>query len=129
MNKEIVAKKVKLNKGIKLLENKNFIIEEYNQYAKSTKNISKILGYVEHLADSLDIRTSNIKPGQVINKGYYQEHSIELRIEGRFPDIVKFLSGVLNPPGFVTVKRFDIRKTTENPSILQGTIVFSKILI
>jgi Tfp pilus assembly protein PilO len=129
MNKEIVAKKVKLNKGIKLLENKNFIIEEYNQYAKSTKNISKILGYVEHLADSLDIRTSNIKPGQGIEKGLYKEYNLEFQIEGQMPAIIKFLSELAKMPTMVILKKFDFRLISQNPSIFKGTIILSKIII
>jgi Tfp pilus assembly protein PilO len=128
-NNEILAKKAKMDKGIRLIQRKNAIIQEYNRYVKSTENISKILSYVEGLADSLGIRTSNMKPGQGIEKGLYKEYSIELQIEGRFPEIIKFLSELIKLPTFAALKKCDFRAVTENPSIFKGTIILSKIII
>jgi len=128
-NSEMAAKRVKMNKGIRLIERKNAIIQEYNKYAKSTKNISKILSYVENMANSFGIKTSNIKPGQGIEKGFYKEYSIELQIEGQFPDIVKFLSELIKLPALVILKKCDFRSTSENSTTFKGIIVLSKILI
>jgi len=129
VNSEIAAKKAEMNKGIRLLERRDAIIQEYNKYAKSTKNISKILSYIEELTDSLGIKTSNIKPGQGIDKDLYKEYSIELQIEGKFPDIVKFLSELVKLPILVTLKKCDFRSTSENSTTFKGIIIFSKILI
>ncbi|MCX5687472.1 MAG: type 4a pilus biogenesis protein PilO [Candidatus Omnitrophica bacterium] len=129
INTEIEAKKARINKGIRLLESRNSIIEEYNKYAKSTKNISKLLNYMENLADSLDIKTSNIKPGQAMDKEFSREYSVELQIEGQLQDIIKFLSELIKLPTMVVLKKFDFRLISQNPPIFKGTIIFSKILI
>ena len=126
---EITTKRAKIDRGIKLIEKRNAVIQEYNKYAKATKNISNILSYVENLADSLGIRTSNIKPGQGIEKGLYKEYDIELQIEGRFPDIIKFLSELIKLPTIAALKKCDFRASSENPSIFKGTIILSKIII
>lgn len=126
---EMAAKKVKLNKGVRLLERRDVIIQEYNKYARSTKNISKILGYIEELANTVGVRTSNIKPGQETDKGFYKENSIELQIEGQFPDIIKFLSELIKLPTLVTLNKCDFRSTPENPAIFKGTIILTKIII
>ncbi len=128
-NNEIITKRAKIDKGVRLIQKRDDIIREYNRYAKSTKNISNILSDVENLADSLGIRTSNIKPGQAIEKGLYKEYSIELQIEGRFPEIIKFLSELIKLPTFAALKKCDFRAVTENPSIFKGTIILSKIII
>ena len=128
-NAEIAAKSARINIGIRLLERRNAIIQEYNRYAKSTKNISAVLSYVENLSDSLGIRTSNIKPGQGIEKGLYKEYYIELQIEGRFPEIIKFLSELVKLPNLLTLKKCDFRSSPENPAIFKGTIILSKLII
>jgi len=128
-NAEIEAKKAGINKGIRLLENRNSIIEEYNRYAKSTKNISKLLNYMENLAGSLGIKTSNMKPGQAIDKEFFKEYSIELQIEGQLQDIIKLLSELIKLPTMAVLKEFDFRLISQNPPIFKGTIIFSKILI
>ncbi|OIO32988.1 MAG: hypothetical protein AUJ70_04240 [Candidatus Omnitrophica bacterium CG1_02_40_15] len=124
---EIIAKRAKFNKEIRLLENRNSIISEYNNYAKAYKNSSRVLNYIEKLADSLNIKTSNIKPGQITDRDFYQEYFIELQIEGRFPEIIEFLSGISKLPCFVAIKKFDFRRGLDNPHLLKGTIILSKI--
>lgn len=128
-NSEITAKRAKMNKGIRLIERKEAIIQEYNKYAKSTKNMSKILSYTENMANSFNIKTSNIKPGQGIEKGFYKEYSIELQIEGQFSDIIKLLSELIKLPALITLKKCDFRTTSENSSIFKGTVILSKIII
>ena len=128
-SRDITAKKARLNKGIRLLERRNDITQEYNKYVKSAKNISKILSYVEELANNIGIMTSNIKPGQGVEKGLYKEYNIELQIEGQFPDIIKFLSELTKLPTLVTLKKCDFRAISENPAIFKGTIILTKIII
>jgi len=129
VNSGMTAKNARLNKGVRLLERRETITQEYNKYARSTKNISKILSYMEELANTMGIRTSNIKPGQGIEKALYKEYSIELQIEGQFPDIIKFLSELIKLPALVTLKKCDFRATSENPAIFKGTITLTKIII
>ncbi len=129
LNNEITAKTSRMNKGIRLREKRDSIIQEYNRYAKSTKNISEILSEVESYADSIGIKTSNIKPGQAMEMGFYKEYVIELQIEGEMDHIIKFLSGVLKLPTIAVLKKFNFRLISQNPSIFKGTIILSKIII
>ncbi|MEK6732150.1 MAG: type 4a pilus biogenesis protein PilO [Candidatus Omnitrophota bacterium] len=129
MNNEIEIKKARMNKGVRLLQRKNSIIKEYNKYAKTTNNISKVLNYMETLADSLGIKTSNIKPGQAIEKGLYKEYAIDLQIEGQMENIIKFVSQLEKLPTLVALKKFDFKRISQNQPIFKGRIVLSKILI
>lgn len=129
LNNEITAKTARMNKGIRLRERRDSIIHEYNRYAKSTKNISKILSEVESYADSIGIKTSNIKPGQAMEMGFYEEYVVELQIEGEMNNIIKFLSGVLKWPTIAVLKKFNFRLISQNPSIFKGTIILSKVII
>lgn len=129
LNNEIIAKRAKFNKEIRLLENRNSVISEYNNYARGYKNSSRVLSYIEKSAGSLNIKTSNIKPGQTADKVFYQEYFIELQIEGRFPEIIEFLSGISKLPCFVTIKKFDFRRDQESLYLLKGTVILSKIII
>ena len=129
MDNEIKIKKVRMNKGLRLLQRRNSIIEEYNQYAKTTNNISKVMNYMENLADSLGIKTSNIKPGQAIEKGLCKEYVIDLQIEGQMENIIKFVSQLESLPTLAALKKFDFKLISQNPSIFKGTIILSKVLL
>ncbi len=129
LNNEITAKTIRMNKGIRLRERRDSIIQEYNRYAKSTKNISEILSEVESYADSIGIKTSNIKPDQAIEMGFYKEYVVELQIEGGLKDIIKFLSELVKLPTLAVLKKFNFRLISQNPSIFKGTVILSKIII
>lgn len=129
MNSEIEIKKARMNKWVRLLQRRNSIIEEYNKYAKTTNNISRVLNYMESLADSMGIKTSNIKPGQAIEKGLYREYAIGLQIEGEMENIIKFVSQLAKLPTLAALKKFDFKLISQNPSVFKGTIILSKILL
>jgi len=129
LNREIEIKKARFDRGLVLLERKDSIIKEYNSYAKSSKDISKILNYIENLAGLLGVKTGNIKPYPLTQAGIYGEYKIELQIEGQLPELVKFLSELIKLPCFVTVQKFDLRAVSENSNIFKGTIILSKIII
>ena len=129
LNNEIVIKKTQFGKNLQLLKNRNKIISEYNTYASSVRNISKILSRIEREADSLGIKTYNIRPRPVIQKELYKEYIIELQIEGEFLNIDKFISQLAEPPLFITVVKFEFRKTAETSSYFKGTLLLSKLII
>ena len=128
-NNEIIKNEIALKKGLRLLENRNDIIREYNSYASSTRTLSRILSYIEKHALSAGVKTANIKPRPVVDKGYYKEYIIELQIEGSFSSINTFASELIKPPLLITIKKFDLRTPTGTPSTLKGTLLLSKLLI
>ncbi len=128
-NNNIIKNEIALKKGLKLLENRNDIIKEYNSYASTTRTFSRILSYVEKHAISAGVKTANIKPRPVVEKGYYKEYVIELQVEGTFSAINKFASKIIEPPLLITLKKFDLRISTNTPSALKGTLILSKPLI
>ncbi|MFC1667204.1 type 4a pilus biogenesis protein PilO [Candidatus Omnitrophota bacterium] len=126
---EIVAVKARLKENMHLLENKNTIIKEYNAYAGSPGNISGILSYIERQSESLGIKTADIRSMPVVKKELYREYLIELKIEGRFTAINKFMSRLIKAPMFITVKKFRFKTIAGTSSHLKGTLVLSKIVI
>ena len=128
IDNEIIIKKIAIRKDLRLLKNRDLIIKEYNTYGPSIRGMSRVLGYIEDKSVSLGIRTANIKPRPVIQKVLYKEYVIELQIEGSFADLNRFISELVKPPLFITVKKFDLR-TTEAPSLLKGTLILSKFII
>jgi len=129
LNNEILVKKAGITKDIRLVKRGDSIIREYNIYAKPAQNITMILNNVENQADSLGIKTSDIKPGQAIERSFYKEYNIELKIEGEMKDIVKFLSALIKTPTLAALKKFDFKLISQNPPVFKGTIVLSKIII
>lgn len=129
VNNEIVTKKIALRRNLKLLEARNAIIKEYNTYAASSKNMSKILSYIEREAGSLGIKTANIRPMPAVQKEFYEDYVIELQIEGTFSAINRFLSQLIKSPAVLTIKKFSLRSVAENPSFFKGTLILSKLII
>ena len=104
-------------------------MQEYNEYVKSAKNISNLLNDMERQADMLGIKTSNMKPGREIEKGFYGECAIELQIEGEMVNIIKFVSQIAKPPILAVLKKFDFSLISQSPSVFKGTIILSKLII
>jgi Tfp pilus assembly protein PilO len=129
LNNEISVKKARISEDIRLTKRSDSIIREYNIYAKPAQNITMILNNVENQADSFGIKTSNIKPGQAIERSFYKEYNIELQIEGEMNDIVEFLSTLIKTPTLAALKKFDFKIISQNPPIFKGTIILSKIII
>jgi Tfp pilus assembly protein PilO len=129
VDNDIKIKQVAFKKGVKLLKDRNSIITDYNKYASSVRNISNVLSYIERQADSLGIKTSNIKPRPVVQRGDYKEYVIEVQIEGELSAVTKFISNLIKPPGLITVKNFSLRMQEEPASYLKGTLILSKLMI
>ncbi|MFH1854070.1 MAG: type 4a pilus biogenesis protein PilO [Candidatus Omnitrophota bacterium] len=129
ISNEIIIKKTKLRKSLKLLETQDVIVNEYNTYAAAITNISKILSYIEKEALSFGIKTANIKPRPAAQKELYKEYVIELQIEGELSNINKFISQLIKSPLFTTVKKLDLRRAGETTPYFKGTIILSKFII
>lgn len=129
LNNEIAVNTAKMDRGLRLLERKEFIIREYNRRAGSDKSISEILSDLEGRAVSLGIKTRNIKPGEVMEAGHYRECAIELEIEGELKNIIKFLSGLVEIPALAVLKKLNLKVISQSPPIFKGTIIISKIVI
>ncbi len=129
LDSEIIAKSIEFKKGLRLLKDKDVIIDQYNTYARSLKGMSEILSYIEKEADSSGIKTANIRPRPAIQKAFYKEYVIELEIEGDFPAINEFAAGLIKLPAYISIKKFDLRSTGEVSSRLKGTLILSKPLI
>ncbi len=131
LDDEIIAKKAAIKKGLRLLEKRDAIVKKYNFYAKTPRNISNLLSYIEKKAILFDIKTSNIKPWPVIQKDLYKEYVVELQVQGNVDRINAFASELLKSPLFISIKRFDIKTLEENVPIseVKGTITLSKIII
>ncbi|NQT75374.1 MAG: type 4a pilus biogenesis protein PilO [Candidatus Omnitrophica bacterium] len=129
LDSEIIAKSIEFKKGLRLLKDKDVIIDQYNTYARSLKGMSEILGYIEKEADSSGIKTANIRPSPAIQQGLYKEYVIELQLEGDFSAINRFAAGLIKSPAYISIKKFDLRGTGEVPSRLKGTLILSKPII
>ena len=129
VNKQIVIKETKIKKGIKLLKERNTIIKDYNTYAESFRNISKILNYVEKQSEVSGIKTFNISPRPVNEKELYREYIIEVQVEGSFPAINRFISELTKFPVFISLEKLELNTVTGETSNFKGTLVLSKIII
>lgn len=129
INSKVIAEKIRIKKGLRLLDDKDEIIKGYNLYASSVNNLSNILSYIEKEAAYLNIKTANIKPKPIIQNALYGEYIIEVQIEGSFSSINKFAANIIKPPAYLAIKKFDLRAEETPSPYLKGTLVVSKIII
>lgn len=129
LNNEIIVKETEFRKAIKLLKARDSIVDEYSSYSSPIKKMSKILAYIEAQASSSGIKTDNVRPMPLVQKELYKEYVIELQVEGDFANINRFISNLINPPISISIKRFDLRKTSEGSSYLKGILTLSHLLI
>lgn len=129
LNNEILIKRVRLEKDLRLMQKQDRILQEYSACAAPGDGISKILSHIEKEAFSSGINTANVKPGPAVQKGLYEEYIIELQIEGSLASIYRFASELIKSPLYLTLKKFDLRISKENPAVFKGTLFLSELII
>lgn len=119
MNKEIRAAQVKLNKYRLLIEEKDKIQEQINAIPalaatgqQGDDNLMNILTEIERLAQDADVRIIDIRP--------QKENLIDLRVEGRMDEYLKFIYNLECSPSFLKIKKLQLASQPQS-LILQGS--------
>jgi hypothetical protein len=133
LNKEINIARLKLNKYLKLLSQKEYIQDKYNKFSASL-NLSGsgedtfvgALSEIESLAKASNIRILDVRPQSQKILDLYKENLVELRTEGQIEGYLKFIYNMENSLSLLKIKRFQLN-AKPNTAALEGNFSISQL--
>lgn len=133
LNKEINIARLKLNKYLKLLSQKEYIQDKYNKFSASLKlsgsgedTFVGALSQIESLAKASNIRILDVRPQSQKILDLYKENLMELRTEGQIEGYLKFIYNIENSLSLLKIKRFQLN-AKPNTAVLEGGFSISQL--
>ncbi len=138
LNKEVSIARMKLNRYMFLLGEKDKIQKKYSARFNSLPNLSEFrqdslvaaLSELQNLAKSANIRIIDLRPQQGAKTGNqpYKEIIIDMRAEGSMEGYLKFIYDIENSLWILRIKKFQLLARTNSAS-LEGLFTISQVLL
>ena len=136
MDREILAKKIKLEKYIKLISKVPGYSNEYSRYALQSsaeksdeEQMASILSFVESTAGKTNVYINSLKPDSIKSEKYYKNFLVEVSVEAGMNDLTRFLYEIENSSRFLRVKSIDISARQGQDNSVKGRVLISGILL
>lgn len=136
LDDKIEVATLKLEKNIKMIDRKEKIKNEYENYASAVKmtgseeeEMAKFLTEIESLASSSSTHIIEIKPRPSKKVQFYKKYLIELDAEGDINQLSKFIYDIQNSNQLLKVDKFSLGTKGAGTNLLKCHLLVSKILI
>lgn len=133
LNKEIKITRTKLRKYLRLINQKQAILEKYNKFSSNLKlseqqqdTVVSTLSELEKLANNTNIKIIEIRPQTPKISGSYKEIAIDLRAEGDMEGYLKFIYDIEHSLLSMTIKKLQLN-SKPNSQALEGIFSISQI--
>ena len=95
---------------------------EGSEGAEGSSMVSKL----EAAARQADVQIANMQPQRTVSKEILKAFPVEIVIDGKWPNIVKFLYLVQSDPNLFNVDRLSLEKYSDTTASLRGNFVLSR---
>lgn len=134
LNREILAKEMKLRKNIKFLKQERAVKKIYLKYYDYSKRegsdegeMTSLLDRVEKVASMAGIHIANIRPRPIKNFSFYKKYTLEMNCEATLLQFIEFIYNLQKTPRLIRVERLKIT-SQEKKSLLRAQMFISKLL-
>lgn len=135
LDSQLAAKKVKLQKSLKLLNRHEFIGAEYKKYRHLIKpsgisdeqQMASLLSGTEAIARKSGVYISVLKPQIVKDMPACQKFIAEVELDASMPDLIRFLYEIENSVDLLKVESVDINAKSEQKGLVKVRLFISKI--
>jgi len=136
LNSEIESARLKLKKSTEILKRRREIAERYKnlsgyikpQSGSDEEEIAQLLSEIEKLANTSNVRITDIKPKAARRSGYYKIYVVEVESEGNISTFTKFIYEIQNSPQLLKVKKLSLNMKGITDNLLKADILITKIL-
>lgn len=136
LNREIESARLKLRKSTEIVKRRLEIAERYKnlsgyikaQRGSDEEEIAQLLSEIEKLANTSNIRITDIKPKAARISGYHKIYVVEVESEGNISTFTKFIYEIQNSPQLLKVKKLSLNMKGITDNLLKADIVITKIL-
>jgi Tfp pilus assembly protein PilO len=127
--------KVKLQKSLSIIKDKERIDKEYAAYADRLKpkssdeeELTSILNELETLARNANLKIVSMRPRQPKDMDYYKTFTVEADTESDMGSLMKFIYDVKNSQQLIKIDKLNINtKSSQEGVIIKAAMVISKI--
>lgn len=135
VNQEIELAKIRLQKFLSIIKEKDRIDKEYAVYAERLKlkgsdeqEMTYILDGIEKLARNSNLKIANIKPKPPQDEVFYKRFMVGLETESDMHSLMKFIYDVKNSPLLLKIDRLNLNtKSSQGGVIIRASMVISRI--
>ncbi len=103
-------------------------LEKFKQRGSDEEVMSSIVSEIEQIAARFNIRIAEVKPQKVKRGDFYNDFSVNLDIDARLNDVIRFLYVLQSDPHFFGVDEFRFNKNFPQNVNLQSQLAVSKTL-
>lgn len=137
LNGEIKQKESDINKYLRLLLQKERILNERKKYAAyldsrqpEEQDMTSILKEIENLANKSSLYVVDMKPGGVReNSDQTRRYLVNLNCEGEMEQIADFMYNVENSNVLLMIERYQISPKSKESRVATCTMTISKIIM
>ena len=133
LNKEVVDKEAGIKKNLRILSQKDRIVEERNRYASllnkfesGEEDITALLKEVEVLAGKNSVYLIDIKPVGLESEEGQEKYLVRLNCEAEMTGIFSFIYSVESSDKLLTVEDYKITPKSPGSSVARCTMSISK---
>jgi len=134
LNQDINIKRVRLAKNIRLMEQKNIIMQEFDKYGQQLKikgsdeeEMASVLSEIEKIGKSAGIYLSDVKPQRIKDMDFYRIMLVEIKFQASMKTFSKFIYELGNSALLLKVSRLQVNSKGADSSLLEGIIQVSKV--
>ncbi|OGX26643.1 MAG: hypothetical protein A2787_02230 [Omnitrophica WOR_2 bacterium RIFCSPHIGHO2_01_FULL_48_9] len=135
LSTQIEAAQREFMKNSKFIENSQAYQAEYDTYLEKFKQqgseeevMSSFVSEIEQIAAQFNVRIAEMKPRKVRREDFYNNFSVNLNINTRLNDLIRFLYVLQSDPHFFGVEEFRFDKNFPQNVNLQCQLTVSKTL-
>ena len=133
IDQKIAVMENKLKKNLEIIQKAQAIDAQFaellNTLGEKSGDEAEMVSAIESAANQTDVHITNMQPQKVINKDSYKLFAVNLVMDGKWKDIMKFLYLLENTPHFCQVQQITLEKNSMMADTVRGRLTIGKLRV
>lgn len=136
INGQILAKRVRFQKDLKLIAQRDEIQAHYARFASAIRKkgsdeeeLASLLSEIETLARESAVHITGIKPRAVREMDFYTRYVVEVEAEALIDQLTDFLYNLSKSSQLLKVERLELNAKSGETKVLKSSLLATKVLI
>jgi len=137
VNKEVTVKRLSLEKGLRLLRQKEEITQRFQglsaimaaEGGSQEEQMAKLFSEIETLARGANVHILGMKPLPVTKSAFYKKYTVEIDSQGSIEKLVEFLYKLQHSKQILRVEFLELNAKSGTKDSLKVTLLANKITL
>ncbi|GEM_PF-4407007 len=134
LNRTIEISTIELQKGAKILKQKEYVLAEYGKYLSNfavkqsdEEEMALILNEIEMQARKSYVKIINMKPRKAVKNSFYKYFYVDLDTEASMQSVLNFIKELKDSKLSLSAEQLTLNSRTQDPSTLVGKMTVSRL--